>query len=927
MADVNLKLTDSQEAAIEHESGRLRVIACPGSGKTEIIARRVAKLIEKGEQPEGIVAITFTEKAAEELKRRIRKILDQECPERTDFGGMFIGTIHAFSLDLLRELDPYYRTFDVLDEAKRVAYISKGDVYYQKVKLVRLEKAEKLKHYQVIYRFLKSVDITLMERIDPADLSNTRFRECLEDYLRTTKEDRYFDFTTIIHRLVKELKEHPEKVPLTLHRTRHIIVDEFQDVDKLQNELIELLSKNARSVCVVGDDDQGIYNWRGTDVGIMRNFCPAGGKGKECTDIPLNINFRSTDGVVNLSRRFIEHNATRLPKKMVHNGELERRYEKGDIQYGLFDSEKQELDYIVSKIRELNGTDFLDKRNRHFSLSLRDFAVLTRTNDWAAKVMDRLDREGIDSIAYSGESIFERPEVQLAMDCIAYVFGCQRLNSDWEKYEPDERRLRKDYQRIFSQDRFPGADPVIFTRKLNVLRDEAARIAKRENKDYLPDLGLQGFYHRILEAMGADRFDFGEVFSYDLASLSRAISDYESVWVRLRASEVKWFFSFMGAYGKSVYTDSQHQDAPIINAVRILTIHKAKGLEFPVVFIPDFVKRRHWPPSDTFVDGNLYDHERYAGDDEDERRVYYTALTRSEKYIFLTGSRIAEGGKNERRPHPFLAELPDAFISDPVPLSRPRSGFPERLEVEGEYSTSYSELINYIRCPNDFLLRNIYGYNAGVPAAFGYGTNVHNVLNMIHREYIRSNRIPDENEIGLIVDRMFHLRYATGSMTEKMKESAKQVVIRYVAEHSRDFTRILETEKRFEFVLGEALIGGQIDLLKRLAPDGSIREVEIIDFKTDRSDSVYSADYERQLRYYAIACGASLNLVPKKAVVHHLDEGSKTEVDISEPVLENTRSEVKQVVSDILRKKFPAKPDKGTCSECDYRLLCPYKAA
>ena len=139
----DINLTDEQEKAIAHKSGRLRVIACPGSGKTEVIARRVAKLIKDGEKPEGIVAITFTEKAAEELKTRIRKILDVECPERADFGDMFTGTIHGFALDILRELDPYYRTFDVLEDARRVAYVSKSQNYYRRIGLVKLERAYK----------------------------------------------------------------------------------------------------------------------------------------------------------------------------------------------------------------------------------------------------------------------------------------------------------------------------------------------------------------------------------------------------------------------------------------------------------------------------------------------------------------------------------------------------------------------------------------------------------------------------------------------------------------------------------------------------------------------------------------------------------------------------------------------------------------
>ncbi|MBI3859309.1 MAG: PD-(D/E)XK nuclease family protein, partial [Thaumarchaeota archaeon] len=155
--------------------------------------------------------------------------------------------------------------------------------------------------------------------------------------------------------------------------------------------------------------------------------------------------------------------------------------------------------------------------------------------------------------------------------------------------------------------------------------------------------------------------------------------------------------------------------------------------------------------------------------------------------------------------------------------------------------------------------------------------------------------------------------------------SVIRIVKNYVGLHKGDFVRILETEKKFEFALDDALIAGQIDLLKKVDEKGTVTEVEIIDFKTERNDSVYTADYERQLRFYAIACLESLGLDPQKAYVHHLDENKKSEVDISAPVLGATRREVAGEVSKIIGKKFPPKPSARICSDCDYALICPYR--
>lgn len=921
-----ISLTGPQTEAVNHSAGRLRVIACPGSGKTEVIAHRIAKLIETGERPAGIAVITFTEKAAGELKMRIRRILEKEYPERADFGDMFIGTIHAFCLEMLRGINPVYGTYDVLDGPRRVAYLSKSENYYRKIGLVKLQNTFWISYYKTIAEFIRSTDVMITERIDPKKLTDQSFAKCFVNYLSALEDDRYFDFPTIILRLVDILESNPDSRSIIASRTEHVIVDEFQDVDRLQERLLDLLSLNARSVAVVGDDDQGIYQWRGTDVGIIRGF--ADKDLGECRDVKLETNFRSTARLVELSSKFISHNSRRISKKMESNPELRRTYEKGDIQAQIFDTREKELDYIVEKIKELHGTDFTDRSNRGYSLSYSNFAVLTRTNDLASKVIDRLDGDNIPSVASSGESIFNRPEVKFAVKSLAYVFDTAPILDKSET--PELKSLVHEYSSIFSGGKFPEADAGRFMERIESVRKKVSRIFKKKTNDYLSGLGLQEIYHEVLAAFGADIFDFGDVYSYNLAALSQAVSDYESVWVRLRASEVKYFFYFLKAYGDSSYQDPRHSDELLIDAVRIMTIHKAKGLEFPVVFVPDFVERSPRKNGARFIDRDLYDTERYSGDDEDERRVYYTALTRSEKYLFLTGSARAEGKTRRRNMHRFLQEMPQEYLTGMMTLKKPRSGLPPRAQVASEFETSYSELTSYMRCPEDFLLRNVYGFNAGVPPAFGYGTNVHNILNMIHREFIRKGTIPNEKEIGETVSRMFRLRYATGEIEKNMKVAAEKIIKRYVRIHSSDFSRILETEKRFEFVLGNALIGGQIDLLKKLDSQGDITRVEIIDFKAEREEGIYSSDYDRQLRYYAIACLESLKMKPQKAVVHILDAGAdgkeSREVDISDTSLISTRHEIEETVSRIRTREFSASPDHKKCKKCDYIKICSFRA-
>lgn len=915
--------TKDQEKAIKHQKGHLRIIACPGSGKTQVVSERIARLIERGADPKTIVAFTFTEKAAEQLKTRIRGILDQTCPERADFGDMFVGTIHAFCFFMLKEIDPSYRSYDVLDEPKRIAFLAKKQNFYYKIKLVELMEHHNMRHYPTIYKFLDGADIIMTEDIDPSKLSDKIFRDCYLTYRKLLEEEKYFDFSSIMHTFVKKVKKDKKKLKALNQRVKHVILDEYQDVNTVQEMLLEILSRGAESVCVVGDDDQNIYHWRGSDVSIIRSFKERYGKKYKVTDVKIGTNFRSTDSIIHTAQSFIEHNKLRLSKKMVSNPRLKRKYENGDIVHHHFEDDDEEFGFMVDKIKELQETDFLNKSNKPFSLSYSDFAVLARTNDDAARALEYLDAAGIPCVARNGISIFERPVVVLAMDCIGYVFGCRGYNKQ-EVPELDELHSR--YNAIFSNAGFPKADPDLFANRLEAVRRDADKIFAKSPKDYFSNLGLQGFYYMILNAMGAEDFDFGEIFNFNLAALSQAISDYESVWIRLRASQVEGFFFFVYAYARSHYMETQHADTTLVDAVNVLTIHGAKGLEFPVVFIPNFEKKRHRPFADSFVDQNLYNFSKYNGDEEDERRVYYTAITRSEKYLYITGSKRQNNRvKDNYEPHRFVDEIDKKYLSNKLSLKKPRSGYKSRVRTAGVYPTSFSHLSTYERCPQDFRLRNVFGYNAGVPVTFGYGSNVHNALNVIHSDYIRTKKIPSDQEVEETFDKIFKLRYATPKIAKNMKKAAVRAIKNYVRLHKGDFDRILETEKNFEFVIDDALISGQIDLLKKVDKTGKVTEVEIIDFKTEKKDGVYNADHEKQLRFYAIACLESLGLKPDKAYVHHIDQNKKSYVDISEEMLEETKIGIKVQVRSVLERNFPAKPNKDVCEECDYKYICSMK--
>lgn len=929
MAVKKPRFTPYQKKAIKQRGGHLRILACAGSGKTMVICERIAGMIKEGISPKKIVAFTFTVKAAEEMKARIREILERECPNKSDFGDMYVGTLDGFCFEMLQEIDPRYKNYDILEGAKQVAYLSKP-MNSRRMKLRELSKYGKttnLKEYTIIDRFISSSAIMMMEMVDPEKLSNKDFQYSYKKYLELMEEDKYLDFALVIKKLI-HLLENRENRKLFSEKIKHLTVDEYQDINTIQEKLIDIISQTAESVCVVGDDDQCIFQWRGSQFENIMSFEDRyKEKGFKVITIPLNKNFRSTRHIIHTAREFIKNNKNREKlKEMDYNKELKRNHEKGDFVYHFADDEEKEGEFILERINKLIGTDFLNKKNEPYALSLGDFAVLVRSNEKAAKILEYLKNRGTECIAYSGAAIFGTDEVKLALDCMSYIFKCKSYGYG---PTPTKKVLIEEYKEVFKRSEFLKADADIFVNDLEDLSRSVDRIIAKSPNDYLGELGLQYFYHKILSALGAQRFDFSESYHYHLAVLSSAISDYESVWKRLRAKEVDGFFNFAKAFGESNYTETQFENASLVNAVKIMTIHKSKGLEFPVVFIPEMIKKRKKKRNPVFVDDRLYSTKTYDSDEEDERRVLYTAITRSEHYLFISGSKTKEGKVNPYEEHPFISELDKKFIADDGPVEKKKSGYEPRKLHEAIFPTSFSELTTYDRCPYDFWIRNICGYNAGVPPAFGYGTNIHNILNIIHNVYIKTEKIPNNNEIERLVDNVFHLRYATEAISKNMRKSALKIIKNYVKIQKGEFKKILETEKRFEFVIDDALISGQIDLLKKLDESGNVQEVEIIDFKTEgeKAKKPYAMDYEKQLRLYALACMKSLGLNPKKAVIHHLDKNlfnKRTKVDISEEKLEDTKKGINETVTKILDKKFTSNQG-SLCSDCDYKYICSKK--
>lgn len=425
------KLEGEALAAVRHRGGHVQIIAAAGSGKTEVVSQRVADLLASGMAPAGIVAFTFTERAAAELRQRIaeraeerlgRGVLDQ-------LGGLFVGTIHAYCFRLLQTQVPRYETYDVLDDHQLTAFLAREA---NRLELSWLDPAGRL--FASISRFLQGVDVIENELLDPGAMPEP-FRTVIVDYLDTLERYRLLTFGQQVVRAVAELEREDvrDRVHADLH---HLIVDEYQDVNPAQERLIALLTGPLVELCVVGDDDQAIYQWRGSDVSNIVTFAD---RYPQVATFEITTNRRSRPAIVDAANAFAETIDGRLAKTMGSS-----RPASGGIEVVAWSAadELGEAGWLTSLILDLHDA----------GVAYSDVAVLVRGRTSYRAIIDELATFGVPVQPGGRTGLFDQPEALVLGRTFAWMTGV-----DWRPVRGPgtpvvEDDLLDEYRRVFHLD-------------------------------------------------------------------------------------------------------------------------------------------------------------------------------------------------------------------------------------------------------------------------------------------------------------------------------------------------------------------------------------------------------------------------------------------------------------------------------------------
>ena len=575
------RLRGNAQAAVKQRDGHVQIIASAGSGKTEVVAQRMAALFAEGVSPEQVVAFTFNEAAAKELKARMEdRVAHRLGPEFLDrLNDCFVGTIHAYCFQVLQRQVPTFETYDVLDEHGLSAFLS---VESNRIQLKRLNS----RLFAAIKEFRSNIDVVENELLLLDDLSG-EFREAAQRYYEELERRRLLTYGQQIAHAVRALESGDllDRIHLSL---RHLVVDEYQDINPAQERLIQLLASGPVELCVVGDDDQSIYQWRGADVTNIVEFEQRYGSKR----YSIVVNRRSRPGIIGLANRVSKNIQGRLEKEM----RPDRSVADPDHTLWVAPTEEDEAAAIAEAIRNLHQQGW----------RYGDMAILVRGRVAYPALLRALD--GVPVTTGGGTGLFEQPLARLFGRTLAFLAG-----TDWsdEPYGSRSPVTRSALLRIYEEEF--TLDAGRRHRVQAVLDDWEAEVS-----DPTRPADLVGDYYRLLEACGLldwDPSDPGQVSRLGtLARCSQILADFESVQRRSRPDpdapgeqiggqdRGEFFFfrlaTFVQNYAHGAYEGFEGEDEFAVDAVTVTTVHQAKGREWPIVFVPSLTVSR-FPSSKT----------------------------------------------------------------------------------------------------------------------------------------------------------------------------------------------------------------------------------------------------------------------------------------------------------------------------------------
>lgn len=937
------RVNEDQKKAVLATEGPVLIVAGPGTGKTFTLVKRIAYLVqEKHVSPEEIMVVTFTEKAARELLTRISdEFLNHD--RKININEMYIGTFHAVCLRLLKENSEYVdngRPLRMMDAFEQLYFVCRNiEIFNSLPDFSRLITTKSRWHQaEEICRYVNQI---MEEMVDLDELLSDRDRDMqflgkiAVRYRDLLERNGVMDFSSIQTRTYGMLRNHPAVLEKVQNTVRYIMVDEYQDTNYIQEQLVFLLSGEQKNICVVGDDDQGMYRFRGATIRNILEF-PSKFSISECNIIHLNKNYRSEPGIIRFYNRWMENvegiNLFNWDKyryaKRIEAANPEMRSDSAVyLSGGNAGSAKEDILQMIHRLMRVgNITDF------------NQIACLFRSvkSKEAAEIGNYLEENGVPVYSPRSEMFFDRKEIKQILGCLMLCF--QTYLSDLKRntfthWIPEG--LREYYISCVKEASYIYKTTPTLNGFIRSQIDEILHFSGES------DTGLLDIFYQLIsfepfrDYLSADLQDnvLKTRAARNLSEISRLLSRFShlhgmhSITSRNRDSMPEELFNIFFRYlyvdGIGEYEDDSEY-APK-GCISFMTIHQSKGLEFPAVVVGSLgntpkkntdylltaLENRffHRPPYEPIADIKFFDFWR----------LYYTAFSRAQNLLVL--SVWKEPG---RAFFPYLQTLPQirSFTDDKVFATT------RRMNYKRMYSFT-SHIAVYDGCPTQYKFYKEYGFVQNRMFHTSVGSLVHATLEDMNKCIIAGqlDRVNEDSIQEWFVLNYQKMQEQTGYyLSEEQQGQALQQVIRYYHHRKNELGKVWKAEEEIVLVLPEYILQGIIDLV-----EGEGDTVEIVDYKTGPKPDVENhpsrvEHYRKQLEIYAYLIEKKYG---KNVSRMHLYYTSTIEGDPlvsfkwNRTAVDKTIGEISNTVKKIEAKDFRERVQNTyACKFCDMRWYC-----
>jgi len=979
MANSNeIKLNKEQKEAVYYQKGPLLIIAGAGTGKTTTITERIKWLVtEKGLNPSQVLALTFTEKAAKEMEERVDKAMP------LGYAQYWISTFHSFGDRILRDeahqigLDP---NFKLMSEAESVLFL-RENLYELDLNYFRPVSNPDKFLSGIISHFsrLRDEDLSPQEYLEFAQKQSQKanteeteleaaktseLAQAFQTYQKLKEKAGKFDFADLISYTLKLFRDRPNVLADYKAKFKFILVDEFQDTNIAQYELIKSLAPPSEkpNLTVTGDDSQSIYKFRGAAISNILSFRE---DYKNSQTVVLTKNYRSTQTILDYAYQLIQkNNPDTLEARLGIPKDLKSTRKVKEKEIGIFfpESGEGEADLVTQEIEQLVKNEKSKVQNYDY----KDIGILVRANNHSQPFTRALARHGIPYQFLGPGKLFRQSEIK---NLIAYL----KLLID---PQDDIAFFKVASMPIFN----------ISARDLALLRSKA----KKENLSLFETAETQNLrgsegssevdgaigklismIHRHLELLPKETG--GQILYYfvedsgwlksllepstqeeqqqalNLAKFFERIKNFETDNEQASAFHLLDWISLRMEMGES--PTASDMDWTENNAVNILTVHSAKGLEFPVVFMVNLVNRRFptinrrekVPVPQPLIKEHLPEGDPH---EQEERRLFYVGMTRAMDRLYFTGAKYYGSAKRQKKLSPFIYEaLNETKVKKILNKSTPGKQTeqpilfdwhkPKEKEKPANFHKpvnylSYSQMDSFEICPLQYKFKYLLHLPSPPSPAQTMGSVVHQTLKEFYqRQMTNKEKFGQEKLLEILKENWSSNGFKNKAQEKEGHEEAKEMLTLYYQKEltEKQLPNIAALEQPFSLKIAPTLkIGGVVDRAD-LLDNG---EVEIIDYKTgSRIPKQKDVDHNDQLTLYALAVSIAENFSWQRPIekiklsLYFLREGIKLSSRRNKEDIEEFRKEVIEIAEEIEKSNFPPNPGiPFPCNWCEYKLLC-----